>query len=181
MSRISTQQGDNGQTRLIGGSIVSKSHRRIEACGTIDELNCQMGFARSICQVTEINDLVKTIQRQLFIIGSSLATPPDSPQQPPQVTISMVEALTEQVHRIEQMEGILFNWILPGEDSVAAAFDVARTVCRRAERQVVQVLEMDGEINPNMLPYLNRLSDLLWLLGRWLEANKGIEAGLDRF
>lgn len=178
MKSISTQQGDDGQTQLIGGSRVSKSHWRVEAYGTVDELITVMGFARSLCQEAEINQIVKHIQRELFIICSSLATPAASSQQLPPVTTQMVVALTQQVHRLEQTETISFTWALPGENSVVAAVDMARTVCRRAERQVVRLQEIGEMIDPNILPYLNRLSDLLWLLGRWLEVKMGIDGRL---
>jgi cob(I)alamin adenosyltransferase len=178
MKSISTQQGDDGQTQLIGGSQISKSHWRVEAYGTIDELNTVMGFARSLCQEAEINQIVKHIQRELFIICSSLATPADNSRQPPPITTQMVEALTQQVHRLEQTETISFTWALPGENSVVAAVDMARTVCRRAERQVVRLREMGEVIDTNILPYLNRLSDLLWLLGRLLEVKMGIDGRL---
>ena len=178
MKSIATQQGDGGQTQLIGGSPISKSHLRVEAYGTIDELNSVMGFARSLCQAVEINQIVKPIQQELFIICSSLATPIASSRQPPPVTAQMVEALTQQVHHLEQTQKISFTWALPGESSTVAAFDMARTVCRRAERQVVRLQETGEVINPNILPYLNRLSDLLWLLGRWLEVKMGIDGRL---
>lgn len=178
MKSIATQQGDDGQTQLVGGSRISKSHLRVEAYGTVDELNTVMGFARSLCQEVEINQIVKNIQRELFIIGSSLATPPTSSRQPPPITTTMVEALTHQVHHLEQTEKISFAWALPGENSIVAAFDMARTVCRRAERQVVRLRETDEVIDPNILPYLNRLSDLLWLLGRLLEVKMGIDGRL---
>ncbi|BAP57596.1 cobalamin adenosyltransferase [Thioploca ingrica] len=178
MKSIATQQGDDGQTQLVGGSRISKSHLRVEAYGTVDELNTVMGFARSLCSEVEINQIVKNIQRELFIMGSSLATPPESARQPPQITTTMVETLTQQVHHLEQTEKISFAWALPGENSIVAAFDMARTVCRRAERQVVRLRETGEVIDPNILPYLNRLSDLLWLLGRWLEVKLGVDGRL---
>lgn len=179
MKSISTQQGDDGQTQLVGGSRISKSHLRVEAYGTVDELNTVMGFARSLCpEEVEINQIVKNIQRELFIIGSSLATPPESSRQPPQITTTMIETLTHQVHHLEQTKKISFAWALPGENSIVAAFDMARTVCRRAERQVVRLRETGEVIDPNILPYLNRLSDLLWLLGRLLEVKLGIDGRL---
>jgi cob(I)alamin adenosyltransferase len=175
MANISTKRGDGGQTSIIGGVRVSKSHLRVEAYGTIDELNSVMGFARSICKEAEINELVKAIQRQLFIVCSSLAdstlrSAKSSPKKPT-VTTDMVDALTAHVHRIENIEGIVFDWALPGENSVSAAFDMARTVCRRAERHIVRLTESgkSEKIEPNILPYINRLSDLLWLVGRMVE------------
>jgi cob(I)alamin adenosyltransferase len=178
MASVTTKRGDGGETSLAGGIRVSKAHLRVETYGTIDELNSVMGFARSICEDAEVHDLVKSIQRELFAVGSSLATPPESKKSPPDVTPEMVEALTEHVHRIENIEGMLFDWSIAGEHTVSAAFDMARTVCRRAERHLVKFIESGEEINPNILPYLNRLSDLLWLLGRLVELRAGVDASL---
>src|SRR5918992_1205170 len=96
----------------------------------------------------------------------------------PYGTDAMVEQLTAHVHRIEATEGILSDWSLPGDHAAAAAYDVARTVCRRAERAVVRLAETGVEINPHVVPYLNRLSDLLWLMGRLLELRAGLDSRL---
>ena len=135
---ISTMRGDGGETSLAGGVRVSKASARVEAYGTIDELNSSLGFARSICDDGEIAAFTKAIQQDLFRIGSSLATPTESPK--PQVIIdpTLVDRLTAEVHRIEAIEGILADWSIPGEHTVAAAFDVARTICRRGERALVR-------------------------------------------
>ena len=122
-----------------------------------------MGFARSICEDSEVSELTKTIQRELFSLNATVATPPDKKKGTAPITKDMVEALTDEVHRIEAIDGILADWSLPGEHAAAAAFDVARTVCRRAERLVVRVAESENEDNPEVIAYLNRLSDLLWL------------------
>jgi cob(I)alamin adenosyltransferase len=175
---ISTKHGDAGKTGLIGGERVSKADLRVEAYGTIDELNSVMGFARSICGDMEVRDLTKTLQRELFAVSGSVANPLSSQQEPPYVTMEMVEALTAHVHRIESMEGILSDWSLPGDHAAAAAFDVARTVCRRAERCAVRLAEAGEDAGPNVIAYLNRLSDLLWLLGRLLELRAGVNAKL---
>lgn len=175
---IATMRGDQGQTSLIGGARVSKGELRVEAYGTVDELNSMMGFARSICDDAEINDLTKRIQRELFAVAGALATEGGTVKEKPDVTAEMVAALTDEVHRIESMEGILSDWSLPGEHAAAAAYDVARTVCRRAERHVVRLGETGEEIAPEVLSYLNRLSDLLWLCGRLLELRAGVDASL---
>ena len=135
---IATKHGDTGQTSLIGGMRVSKGDLQVEAYGSIDELISVTGFARSICEDAEVRDLTKAIQRELFAVSSTVATVPDKRKGASPVTDEMVEALTTQVHSIEAIEGILADWSLPGEHAVAAAFDVARTVCRRAERLVVR-------------------------------------------
>lgn len=175
---IATKRGDTGQTGLAGGVRVSKGELRVEAYGTIDELNSVMGFARSICDDAEVRDLTKAIQRELFKVGSAVATAPGGSKPPPVVNPEMVEALTGHVHRIESIEGLLADWSIPGEHAAAAAYDMARTVCRRAERCVVRLAESGEEVNPHVIAYINRLSDLLWLLGRLLELRAGVDAHL---
>jgi len=175
---ISTKAGDAGKTGLIGGERVSKADLRVEAYGTIDELNSLMGFARSITEDVEVREITKSIQRELFAVSGAVANPLSAQKELPYVTSEMVEALTDHVHRIEKIEGILTDWSLPGEHTAAAAYDVARTVCRRAERCVVRLAEAGAEITPQTISYLNRLSDLLWLLGRLLELRAGVDARL---
>jgi cob(I)alamin adenosyltransferase len=178
MRSISTTRGDGGETSLAGGVRVSKASARVEAYGTIDELNSSLGFARSICDDVEIAGFAKSIQLELFRIGSSLATPPESPK--PQIVVeqALVDRLTSEVHRIEAIEGLLADWSIPGEHPAAAAFDVARTICRRAERGLVRLQESGIAVQPTMLAYVNRLSDLLWLFGRKLEHDAGVNGSL---
>jgi cob(I)alamin adenosyltransferase len=178
MRSISTMRGDGGETSLAGGVRVSKGSARVETYGTIDELNSALGFARSICDDAEMAALAKTIQQDLFKIGSSLATPAESPKPPVVIDPALVDRLTTEVHRIEAIEGVLADWSIPGEHLAAAAFDVARTICRRAERALVRLLESGAAIQPAILPYVNRLSDLLWLFGRKLEHDAGLNASL---
>jgi cob(I)alamin adenosyltransferase len=175
---ISTKRGDAGQTGLAGGVRVSKSHLRVEAYGTVDELNASLGLARSICQDEELRNKTFAIQKELFRVGSALATPPESRKAQVPVTQEMVDALTEQVHQIESIEGMLSDWSISGEHTAAAAYDVSRTVCRRAERNVVRLLEAGEAVEPTVLAYLNRLSDLLWLFGRKLEFDAGLNTSL---
>ena len=175
---IATKTGDKGQTGLVGGSRVSKSSLRVETYGTVDELNSSMGFARSICGDEEITTLTKSIQKELFQVGAALATPETARKHEPPVTQEMVDALTSHVHRIEAIEGILADWSVPGEQPSASAYDLARTICRRAERSVVRLIEAEESVNPHVLMYLNRLSDLLWLFGRLLELRAGQDASL---
>jgi cob(I)alamin adenosyltransferase len=175
---IATKRGDRGETALIGGARVSKADLRVEAYGTVDELGAQMGFARSICEDREVHDLTKEIQRELFLISGSIANPLASQKEPPDVTVQMVERLTAEVHRIEAMEGILSDWSLPGDHAAAAAYDVARTVCRRAERCIVRLTEAGEDISADTIAYINRLSDLLWLMGRLLEMRAGVDSSL---
>jgi cob(I)alamin adenosyltransferase len=175
---IATMRGDGGQTGLAGGVRVSKASERVEAYGTIDELISSLGFARSICDDEEIRTLTKKIQKELFKVGSAIATPPESAKKPPEIEDALVDALTAEVHRIEATPNILADWSIPGEHPASAAYDVARTICRRAERLAVGLRERGVDVQPNVLRYLNRLSDLLWLIGRAIELNAGVDARL---
>ncbi len=176
---ISTKRGDDGQTSLIGGRRVSKGDLRVEAYGAIDELISAMGFARSICENAEMRERTKEIQRELFVVSSSVATSPErNKKETTPVTRENVEALTRDVNRIEELEGLLDDWALPGEHPGAAAFDIARTTCRRAERAVVRLMESGEEVDSKVVAYLNRLSDLLWLFGRQLEKDAGVNGAL---
>jgi cob(I)alamin adenosyltransferase len=175
---ISTTRGDGGQTGLAGGIRVSKADLRVESYGTVDELNTVLGFARSICQNPEIKAWTETIQRTLFRLGSALATPPESKKQPPIISTEDVAMLTELVHKIEAIEGILSDWSLPGAHTESAAYEIARAVCRRAERTAVRFVESGGVVKPGIIVYLNRLSDVLWLFGRLIEFNAGVDARL---
>jgi cob(I)alamin adenosyltransferase len=178
MGSIATTRGDGGQTGLAGGIRVSKASLRVDTYGNVDELISTLGFARSICDDAEIVELVRGIQRELFKIGSSLATPPESVKPQVPIELELVDGLTREVHRLEAIEGMLSDWTVAGAHTAAAAFDVARTVCRRAERGVVRFVEAGETVQPNILPYLNRLSDLLWLLGRKLEKDAGVSGSL---
>lgn len=175
---IATKRGDAGQTGLAGGIRVSKTSMRVEAYGTIDELISMMGFARSICPDEHIRTFLKEVQRELFSLGSAMATPPESSKKPPVITPEMVERLTIEIHRIEAVEGVLADWSIPGEHSASAVLDVARTICRRAERDAVALWESGELVAPEILAYLNRLSDLLWIQGRLVELGEGVNAAL---
>jgi cob(I)alamin adenosyltransferase len=178
MRSISTMKGDGGETSLAGGIRVSKASVRVEAYGTIDELNSTIGLARAVCADEDIRTFAKAIQQDLFRIGSALATPPESPKAQVPLDPALVEGLTAEVHRIEAIEGVLADWSIPGEHAAAAAFDVARTVCRRAERGIVRLMEAGDVVSPVVLAYVNRLSDLLWLFGRKLEHDAGVNSSL---
>jgi cob(I)alamin adenosyltransferase len=175
---IATTRGDRGETGLAGGIRISKADLRVESYGTVDELNTVLGFARSICQNPEIKAWTETIQRTLFRLGSALATPPESKKQPPVISAEDVAMLTELVHKIEAIEGILSDWSLPGAHTESAAYEVARTVCRRAERNAIRFIENGGVVKPEVIAYLNRLSDVIWLFGRLIEFNAGVDARL---
>jgi cob(I)alamin adenosyltransferase len=175
---IVTKRGDAGQTDLTGRVRTSKASLRVEAYGMVDELISQLGFARSICKDEETNNSVRDIQRTLFRVCSSLATPPVSKVEPPELETGFVHSLDGRIRKLETTGAIDRDWSLPGEATDAAAMDVARTVCRRTERAVVRMIESGDEVHPNVIAYLNRLSDLLWLFARQLEVDAGIEGKL---
>jgi len=175
---IATERGDGGQTSLPGGARVSKGDSRVDAYGTIDELISSIGFARALCPKAKISESAKSIQKELFKVGSALAGPRAESKPEADVDDSMVARLTADVHRIEASDGMLADWSLPGEDAASAAFDMARTICRRAERLAVRVSAEGTPIAPNVLRYLNRLSDLLWLFSRTLELERNVDSKL---
>ena len=182
MSSIATKTGDSGKTGLAGGLRLSKSDLRVEAYGTVDEFNTFLGFARSICPHEDIRTWTETIQRTLFRVGAALSTPTEALSVTQTVNEADVESLTNLVHQIEATEGILSDWSLPGANTHSAAYEIARTVCRRAERASVRLQELspEGEIwvLPEVLAYLNRLSDLIWLFGRLIEVRVNVDSTL---
>ena len=178
INRVYTRRGDQGETSLVGGVRVSKSSLRVETYGTVDELISSMGFARSICEDAAIGAMALRIQRELFIVGSMLATPAGSRKGPTPLSQDTVDALTAEVHALEESSEILLDWSVPGGHPAGAAFDVARCICRRAERCAVRLNETGEEVVPVIFAYLNRLSDLLWLIGRKLEVGGGEQSSL---
>ena len=175
---ITTRKGDAGIPRLGGGGSISKAESRVESYGALDELNPMIGFARTQCPAPEITALVRTIQRELFIIGSAVSTRPDAKKAIPEIPKAMVERLDEIIERYEAEPNILRDWSIPGEFRESAPFDVARAICRRAERATVRYVTGGGVVQPTVLEYLNRLSDVLWLCARVIEARNGIDARL---
>ena len=164
--KIYTKTGDTGETGLYGGTRVPKDALRVEACGTVDELNACIGCVRSQIQDAEIDALLHRIQNELFDIGADLATLETHPKAeslriPPILTAE----LEREIDRFEERLPALRNFILPGGSVGGAAVHLARTVCRRAERCVVS-LTREETVNPEVLIYLNRLSDLLFVLAR---------------
>jgi cob(I)alamin adenosyltransferase len=161
--KIYTRTGDDGTTGLFGGDRVHKDALRIEVYGTIDELNAIVGIARTHVTDTRLDTYLSTLQNQLFIAGSDLATP----LQRENLSVPRIdEAFTEEwEHAIDAVENELTPlkaFILPGGHPAAATLHFARTVCRLVERRCVTLNSFDA-INPAMLPYLNRLSDLLFV------------------
>lgn len=174
---IATQTGDTGETSLIGGRRVSKGDSRVEAYGTVDELIAQIGLARALCAHDEVASIARGLQRDLFAVAEALASDEGTPKH---MDSARVSDITSHVHRIEKQDGILIDWAIPGDHAGAAAFDVARTVCRRAERLTVRLRDAGERVDPSVITYLNRLADLLWLLGRLIERDCGVDSSLRR-
>jgi len=175
---IATKTGDAGSTALAGGTRVSKADDRVEAYGAVDELNSSLGFARSICTDLEIAGWTEEIQKTLFRVGGSLASDPEKRRGTPVTLAEDATKLTELVYRIEATPGILADWSLPGAHRESAAYEIARTICRRAERASVRLMESGEDVDADVLAYLNRLSDLIWLFGRLIEVRAGVDARL---
>src|SRR4028118_1043544 len=176
---IVTKKGDDGSTKLIYGERVSKADLQVDAYGTIDELNSFLGMARAFCDDEYTRRVLESLQRETFIVGAELATPVEQQQKlKTRVSDEMTQALETYVAEIEKLPGLLDDWALPGATQAGAALDVARVVARRAERCTVRLAHEGMVPNPEMLPYLNRLSDLLWLLGRRYEIMRGVSGAL---
>lgn len=170
--KIYTKTGDTGTTGLFGGERILKHHPRIEAYGTIDELNAHLGRIASLISPTaifplELVPLIQTIQRDLFTIGSHLATATQPPLR--QDGIIWQENIIDQ---IDAQLPELRAFILPGGSSAGSTCHVARTICRRAERRVIELAQAE-EVDPYIIQYLNRLSDLLFQLARLINQTEG--------
>lgn len=179
ISRVYTGVGDRGTTRLVGGGEVAKDHIRVESYGTVDELNAVVGLARTVNDAgteagARLELLLRQIQNDLFNVGADLATPAAHRWD------SMVRVGRPDIQRLEawidELNGTLpplTEFILPGGGPVSAHLHQARTVCRRAERRTTTLLNDDPSVGEDVLVYLNRLSDLLFVLGRWVSRSMG--------
>lgn len=179
---ISTTLGDAGRTQL-GDRRVSKASAAVEALGALDELVSAIGFARSLAPSPEIRRRAEDLQRLLFEVSAAIGAPASAEPAAGArgVPAEAVAEVTDEVRRLESREGMLSDWALPGGHTAAAAFDLARTACRRAERALFRLAE-SGEAapSPETLAFVNRLSDLLWLYGRVLERDSGVDGALRR-
>src|SRR5262245_9019820 len=173
---IVTKTGDSGTTALMYNRRVSKCHPRVETYGCVDELNAALGLARSMTREAFLRDNLLAIQKDLVTLMGELATAvEDLPRYfkdgYPRITPALTTRLDQLVKKIEDERTASSGWAMPGENPASAALDVARTVCRRAERRVCSLQETQQLQNPEIIIYLNRLSDLLWLLARSAEAS----------
>ncbi len=169
LNRIYTKTGDGGQTRLASGAPVSKSDRRVEAYGAVDELNSILGLARLHSgQNDRIDAMLGRIQNELFDLGADLATPLDPPPKWEALRIidSQVERLETEIDWMNESQKPLDSFILPGGSPLSAHLHLARTVARRAEREAVRLIEAGEAVTPAAVRYLNRLSDHLFVAAR---------------
>jgi len=168
--KIYTKTGDKGKTSLIGGSKVPKSHIRIESYGTVDELNSFIGLLNDGIADKHANAMLREIQDRLFTIGSSLATEPDKKilMKIPDLKEEDVLLLENEIDAMDEVLPTMKAFILPGGHISVSTAHICRSVCRRAERLCVSLQENNSSIDPLVIKYLNRLSDYLFVLARWL-------------
>jgi cob(I)alamin adenosyltransferase len=172
---IVTKTGDAGKTSLMYGRRVSKSDARVEAGGAIDELTAALGLARAFAAHPFICDQILAVQKDLILLMGEVATHPSDAERYAKdgfdhITSEMVDRLGAVITKLEQDESLHpKDWVIPGASQASSALDLARTACRRAERRVVAISADDGTPNPEIVRYLNRLSDLCWLLARYTE------------
>jgi cob(I)alamin adenosyltransferase len=176
---IVTKTGDSGTTGLMYGRRVPKTHPRVEACGAIDELNAALGLARATATESFISENLFWIQKSLVdLMGEVGVLAEDLPRYAKDgyslVTPEMTAKLEMLVKEIESQNVSFKGWATPGATKNSAALDVARTVCRRAERRACDLQESGELKNCEIIIYLNRLSDLLWLFARWAEMKCGL-------
>jgi cob(I)alamin adenosyltransferase len=177
--KIYTKTGDDGQTGLFGGGRVAKDDARIEAYGTVDELNAAIGVARAARVPGDIDNVLAAVQNDLFVAGAELATPTEALDKLDQRSNRLGEPhsarLEAAIDRFEEALTPLREFILPGGDPAGAALHLARTICRRAERRVVTFRRQNAEaVSDALIVYLNRLSDLLFVLARAASATAGV-------
>jgi cob(I)alamin adenosyltransferase len=177
LNRIYTRTGDKGDTALGSGTRVSKAHLRIQAYGTVDETNSVLGIVRlhtSTETFSKLDTMLARIQNELFDLGADLCVPDDGKKldyEPLRILPSQVERLEKEIDDLNHVLSPLRSFVLPGGHVAAAHLHLARTVCRRAERLMVELKSHDGEhVSDGALSYINRLSDFLFVASRWVNA-----------
>jgi len=175
--KIYTKTGDTGNTSLIGGTKVPKSHIRIETYGTVDELNSYIGFCNDQITHQKSRHLLREIQDRLFTIGSSLACDPD--REPllkiPDLKEADIQLLEAEMDAMNEKIPAMKSFILPGGHPAVSSLHVARCICRRAERLTVHMQQENIFVDPLVIKYLNRLSDYLFVLSRFIGHELGVE------
>jgi cob(I)alamin adenosyltransferase len=171
--KIYTKTGDDGTTGLQGGKRISKSNIRIQAYGSVDELNASIGLILSNKIDDDLEKLLRNIQRDLFVAGSDLSNP-DLSSMENRITSEMVENIEKNIDRLEGWLTPITNFILPGGHQIASLIHVSRTITRRAETQVI-LLDEEDKVNEECKKYLNRLSDLLFVMARIVNEKNGFK------
>lgn len=172
--KIYTRKGDAGETALFGGSTTQKNNIRIHAYGTVDELNSTLGMVLSYSLSDTGNKILQQVQNDLFVVGATLATPDSNKSRISEVGQDDIDQLEQWIDQLDSNLDPLKSFILPGGSGAGSTLHFARTVCRRAERQTVE-LSQNETIPSNTIIYLNRLSDLLFVLARFENKEKNIE------
>ncbi len=175
---VAKKQASSDRSDPASKNRVSKADLRVEAYGTIDELNSALGFARSICANSLAGAAVRDIQETVFRVAPALATPREGGKALRPLSAEDVNRLPEMEHAIRANGGVLPDWSLSGAHTEAAAFEMARAVCRRAERCLVRLAESGEEVNVHAVPYISRLSDMIWLFARQVELDARMEVRL---
>jgi len=178
IDKVYTKGGDHGQTSLIGGDRVSKASPRIEAYGTVDEINATLGLVRTALETSAAGDhlipIIHRVQNELFNLGAELAAPdPERRAKLPRVEVRHVEALERDIDALNDDLPALTRFVLPGGRPASAAFHLARTVCRRGQRLIVGLADHEDLGGELPVTYLNRLSDALFVFGRWAALKDG--------
>lgn len=175
-NKIYTKTGDDGTTGLVGGNRVKKYDPRLEAYGTVDELNASLGMLRAMESDPEIQNLLRQIQNKLFNIGSRLASDEKGEEytKPLAILEKDVQMLEQAIDKMEEVLPELSHFILPGGDVLVAQCHVARTICRRAERRIIEFAEQ-AKVEINLIKFINRLSDFLFVLARFTGFQKGVD------
>jgi cob(I)alamin adenosyltransferase len=171
--KIYTGVGDHGATGLLGGAMVAKDNPRIAAYGALDELNAALGVCRALGLPGEMDHVVAELQHELFTLGSELSSPDAAPRGIELLEAAEITRIEQTIDRHEAQLPPLRQFILPGGSAAAAALHTARCVCRRAERDIV-ALSHDSAVRPEVLVYINRVSDLLFVLARAANAAAGV-------
>jgi cob(I)alamin adenosyltransferase len=173
--KIYTKTGDKGLTSLIGGTRVPKSHIRIESYGTVDELNSYLGFVNDLSDDTTIKEWLREIQDRLFTLGAELATTPEKEvkMKLPDLHESDISWLEQCIDKMNESLPEMRSFILPGGQQAASVCHIARCICRRAERLCVGMKEQEEYVPEMILQYLNRLSDFLFVLARYITHQEG--------
>ena len=180
MPKIYTRHGDEGETSLLYGGRVSKTDQRCEAYGTVDEAVSALGLARSLVKTGSLKDIIETVQRDLFTVGAELATDPKEYAKLQKhfsvVTQEMIDHLEHLIDEMNQEITLPRSFIIPGASAASGALDLSRSILRRAERQVVALKEQGILGNPQVLKYMNRLADLVFMMARYEDRDLPLEA-----